>query len=202
MIDIVGDAVAVTAFEVATGVGLILNVSDIDWVRDTLGVLLFIGIVICVKELLGVKDTLGVFEIGEPVKVVLGDIVGDTIAVIDPYDWESKGLLVLVIGDCDKVFDTLPDTDVLVELVWVWDGHTLNVFKDVCDLDCTGELVIWLLLLILVKGDEVYDVTGHTVWIGVCEGVITDEEEVVAYDPVTCKLDVCCGVDEPVITEV
>lgn len=86
MIDIVGDTVAVTAFEVATGVGLILNVSVMDCVRDTLGVLLFIGIVICVKELLGVKDTLGVFEIGEPVKVVLGDIVGDTIAVIDPYD--------------------------------------------------------------------------------------------------------------------
>ena len=63
------------------------------------------------------KDPLAVFEIGDPVRVVLGDIVGDVVVDTETYDPENNGLLVLVIGDCDKLVVTLPVTNMLPELV-------------------------------------------------------------------------------------
>ena len=100
------------------------------------------------------KVPLGVFEIGDPVRVVLGDILCDRVADTESYDGERMGLVVLVIGDCDKVFVILLVTDIVSELVW----H--GVFKDVCDVDCIGELLNWLLLLILIKGEELYETDG------------------------------------------
>lgn len=80
MSEIVGDTVAVAAFDVGTGVFVIVNVVDIDCVSDTVAELLFKGIIICVKDLLGVNELVGDFEIGEPD----GDNVDDLVGVIDP----------------------------------------------------------------------------------------------------------------------
>jgi len=101
-----------------------------------------------------VKVPLGVFEIGDPVKLLVGDILGDIVVDTEPYDGEGIGLLDLVIGECDKVFVILLVTDLVSELVC--DG----VFKDVCVIDWIGELLNWLLLLILIKGEEVYEPAG------------------------------------------
>ena len=127
------------------------------------------------------KVPLAVFEIGDPDRVVVGDILGDTVTDTEPYDGERMGLLDLVIGDCDKVFVILLVTDIVSELVW----H--RVFKDVCEVDCIGELLNWLVLLILVKDEEVYERAGDKLSMGVC-------------DSVDSKLDVCCEVRELVIT--
>lgn len=80
MSEIVGDTVAVAAFDVGTGVFVIVSVVDLDCVSELVAELLSKGIIICVKDLLGVNDVLGVFEIGEPD----GDNVDDLVGVIDP----------------------------------------------------------------------------------------------------------------------
>lgn len=121
-----------------------MNVVDLDCVSDTVAELLSKGIIICVKELLGVNDVVGVFEIGEPD----GDMLDDMVVVIDPYDEETRGLAVFVIGDCDNVFVALTETDVLP------DGSTLNVFR--------GEDVIEGITVLVTdtRGDEVDEVIG------------------------------------------
>jgi hypothetical protein len=78
--EIVGDTVAVDAFDVATGVFVIVRVVDIDCVSDTVAELLSKGIIICVKELLGVNELLGVFEIGETDR----DMLDVMVVVIEP----------------------------------------------------------------------------------------------------------------------
>jgi hypothetical protein len=78
--EIVGDTVAVAAFDVGTGVFVIVSVVDLDCVSDTVAELLFKGTIICVKDLLGVNELVGDFEIGEPD----GDNVDDLVGVIDP----------------------------------------------------------------------------------------------------------------------
>lgn len=80
MREIVGDTVAVDAFDVATGVFVIVRVVDIDCVSDTVAELLSKGIIICVKELLGVNELLGVFEIGETDR----DMLDVMVVVIEP----------------------------------------------------------------------------------------------------------------------
>jgi hypothetical protein len=144
VIDTVGDTVAVTAFDVATGVCVTVSVADLVCVTETVGEILFRGIVTVVKELLGVNDVLGVFEIGEPD----GDNVEVIVVVIDPYDEETRGLAVLVIGDCDNVFVALTVTDVLE------DCTRLNVFRgeDVTE----GNTV----LVADTRADEVDEVIG------------------------------------------
>jgi hypothetical protein len=85
------------------------------------------------------------------------------VVVIDPYVRDTRGLAVLVIGDCDKVLVGLTDTNV------VKDGGTLNVLKD------DGELEGCTVLVIDTRDDEVdetrelEDCTGVRVLIAVID---------------------------------
>ena len=119
-----------------------MRVVDLDCVIETVGELLSKGTVTVVKELLGVNEVVGVIEIGE----VDADSVDVMVVVIDPYDVETRGVAVLVIGDCDNVLVGLSDTDVLA------DCTELNVIID------DGELEGWTVLDIDDSGDEVDDV--------------------------------------------
>lgn len=123
---------------------MLVSVVDIDCVRETVGELLFSGIVTCVNVLLGVKELLGVFETGD----LDGDSVDVMVVVIDPYVRDTRGLAVLVIGDCDNVFVALTVAEVLAEYV------TLNVLRDDGDVDgCT-------VLDADSKGDRVDELRG------------------------------------------
>ena len=144
MIDTVGDTVAVAAFDVGTDVFVIVSVVDLDCVSEIVAELLSKGIIICVKELLGVNELLGVFEIGEPD----GDTLDDMVVVIDPQDGETRGLAVLVIGDCDNVFVAVTETHVLA------DGGTLNVFRGD---DVREDITV---LVADTRGDDVDEVIG------------------------------------------
>jgi hypothetical protein len=80
VIEIVGDTVAVAAFDVARGVCVSVSVVDLVCVMETVGELLSKGTVTVVKELLGVNEVVGVIEIGEPD----GETVGVIVVVMDP----------------------------------------------------------------------------------------------------------------------
>jgi len=121
-----------------------VSVVDLDCVIETVGELLSKGTVTVVKELLGVNEVVGVIEIGE----VDADNVDVMVVVIDPYDGETRGLAVFVIGDCDKVLVGLSDMDVLA------DCTGLNVIID------DGELEGWTVLDIDDSGVKVDDARG------------------------------------------
>jgi hypothetical protein len=128
VIEIVGDTVTVAACDVARGVCVSVSVVDLDCVRETVGELLSKGTVTVVKELLGVNEVVGVIEIGDRD----GENVDVMVVVIDPYVRDTRGLAVIVIGDCDNVFVALTVADVLAEY------GTLNVLRDDSDIEgCT-----------------------------------------------------------------